>query len=53
MGKEEIEAFLTFLATKKRLSPTTQNQAFSAILFLYKEVLGIDMSKWNIQALRA
>jgi len=36
---------LTFLATKKRVSPTTQNQAFSAILFLYKEVLGIDMSE--------
>jgi integron integrase len=53
MGKEEIEAFLTFLATKKRVSPTTQNQAFAAILFLYKEVLGIDMSEWNIQALRA
>jgi hypothetical protein len=40
MGKVEIETFLTFLATKKRVSPTTQNQAFSAILFLYKEVLG-------------
>jgi len=53
MGKEEIEAFLTFLATRKRVSPTTQNQAFAAILFLYKEVLGIDMSEWNIQALRA
>jgi len=67
MGKVEIENFLTFLATKKRVSPTTQNkgtafakqnvslenQAFSAILFLYKEVLGIDMSEWNIQALRA
>jgi integron integrase len=53
MGKEEIEAFLTFLATKKKVSPTTQNQAFNAILFLYKEVLGIDMSEWNVQALRA
>jgi integron integrase len=53
MGKSEIESFLTFLATKKRVSPTTQNQAFNAILFLYKEVLGIDMSEWNIQALRA
>ena len=30
-----------------------ENQAFNAILFLYKEVLGIDMSEWNIQALRA
>ena len=36
---------MTFLTTKKRVSPTTQNQAFSAILFLYKEVLGIDMSE--------
>ncbi len=53
MGKDEIESFLTFLATQKRVSPTTQNQAFSAILFLYKEVLGVDMSEWNIQALRA
>jgi integron integrase len=53
MGKVEIETFLTFLATKKRVSPTTQNQAFSAILFLYKEVLGVDISEWNIQAFRA
>ena len=53
MGKEEIEQFLTFLAVQKKVSPTTQNQAFAAILFLYKEVLGIDMSSWNIQALRA
>jgi len=27
-------------------------QAFSAILFLYKEILGLDMSSWNIQVLR-
>jgi len=53
MGKVEIEQFLTYLAVEKKVSPTTQNQAFSAILFLYKEVLGIDMSDWNIQALRA
>jgi integron integrase len=53
MGKEEIEQFLTFLAVQKKVSPTTQNQAFSAILFLYKEVLGVDMSSCNIQALRA
>jgi len=53
MGKAQIEQFLTYLAVKKRVSPTTQNQAFSAILFLYRDVLGIDMSSWNIQALRA
>ncbi len=53
MGKEEIEEFLTFLAIKKRVSPTMQNQAFAALLFLYREILGVDMSEWNIQALRA
>ncbi len=53
MAKAEIEQFLTYLAIDKKVSPTTQNQAFSAILFLYKEVLGVDMSEWNIQALRA
>jgi integrase len=53
MAKPEIEAFLTHLAVDKKVSPATQNQAFSAILFLYKEVLGVDMSNWNIQALRA
>ncbi|HHS92956.1 MAG TPA: integron integrase [Campylobacterales bacterium] len=53
MEKPEIEAFLTHLAVDRKVSPSTQNQAFSAILFLYKEVLGIDMREWNIQALRA
>lgn len=53
MGKKEIEAFLTFLAVDKKVSATTQNQAFNAILFLYKEVLGVDIRSWNIQALRA
>jgi integron integrase len=53
LGKKEIEDFLTFLAVAKKVSPTTQNQAFSALLFLYREVLGVDISAWNIQALRA
>ena len=53
MGKKEIEEFLTHLAVNKNVSPTTQNQAFNAILFLYKEVLDIDTSEWNIRALRA
>ncbi|MEN4053268.1 MULTISPECIES: integron integrase [Sulfurimonas] len=53
MGKVELEAYLTKLATKDRVSPTTQNQAFSAVLFLYKEVLGVDTSQWNVQAFRA
>ena len=53
MGKVEIEQFLTHLAVNKHVSPTTQNQAFSALLFLYTQVLGIDLKEQNIQALRA
>jgi len=53
MGKDEIEKFLTYLAIKKKVAPSTQNQAFNAILFLYREVLGVDISNFNIQALRA
>ena len=41
----EVEAFLTYLAVAKRVSASTQNQAKSAILFLYKEVLG-DALPW-------
>ena len=39
MGAPEIEAFLTHLAVKGRVSASTQNQAKSALLFLYREVL--------------
>ena len=53
LDKNDIEHFLTYLATKRKVASTTQNQAFSALLFLYREVLGIDISEWNIQALRA
>jgi len=53
LRKEEIESFLSWLAAEQGVSPTTQNQAFSALLFLYREVLGMDVSEWNIQALRA
>ena len=40
MGAAEVEAFLTHLAVRGRVSASTQNQAKSALLFLYKEVLG-------------
>ena len=53
MGKKEIEEFLTYLAVDKNVSPTTQNQAFNAILYLYEQVLLISMKDENIQALRA
>jgi integron integrase len=39
MGKSEVEQFLTFLAVKRKIASSTQNQALSAILFMYKEVL--------------
>lgn len=43
MGAPEIERFLTDLAVKGKVSPSTQNQALSALLFLYREVLGIQL----------
>lgn len=43
LGADHVEAFLTTLATRDRVSPSTQNQALSALLFLYREVLGIDL----------
>jgi hypothetical protein len=39
----EVEAFLTHLAVEGGVSASTQNQALSALLFLYKEVLAIDL----------
>ncbi|MES2973237.1 MAG: integron integrase [Pseudomonadota bacterium] len=43
MGAPEVEAFLTMLATERRVSSSTHNQALSAILFLYREVLGSEL----------
>ncbi|WP_407276530.1 integron integrase [Halothiobacillus sp. DCM-1] len=43
MGAQEVEAFLTHLAVEGNVAASTQNQALSALLFLYKEVLGIDL----------
>lgn len=41
MGAPEVEAFLTHLAVERKVAASTQNQARSALLFLYKEVLEI------------
>ena len=51
MGAEEIEAFLTHLARNKKVAPSTQNQALSALVFLYKHVLKIKVE--GIDAIRA
>src|SRR5690349_19357061 len=40
MGAPELEAFLTHLAVERDVAASTQNQALSAIQFLYREVLG-------------
>ena len=39
MGEREITSFLSMLATRRKVSASTQNQALSAILFLYRVVL--------------
>jgi site-specific recombinase XerD len=39
MGADEVKAFLSHLATQMNVAASTQNQAFSALLFLYQEVL--------------
>jgi Phage integrase, N-terminal SAM-like domain len=38
MGADEVKAFLSHLATQTNVAASTQNQAFSAVLFLYQEV---------------
>lgn len=52
MGGKEVESFLTQLAVSGRVSPSTQNQALSALLFLYREVLEIDLP-WMESVVRA
>jgi integron integrase len=41
----DIERFLTMLAVDRKVAASTQNQALAAILFLYKEVLGIELPR--------
>lgn len=43
MGAAEIESFLAWLANERHVAPSTHTQALSALLFLYREVLGIDL----------
>lgn len=43
MGVSEVEAFLTHLAVERNVAASTQGQAKAALLFLYREVLNIDL----------
>jgi integron integrase len=52
LGVPEVSAFLTHLAVEENVAASTQNQALSALLFLYREVLGVDLSE-PLNALRA
>jgi site-specific recombinase XerD len=52
MNTPDIEAFLSHLAMNRKVSSSTQNQAFNAILFLYRDVLCIDL-KGPIDSVRA
>ena len=52
MGAVEIEAFLTHLAVTRNVAGATQNQALAALLFLYKEVLKVDLP-WLAGIVRA
>lgn len=51
MAEAEVEAFLTHLAVQERIAPATQNLAFSALIYLYREILGIELE--GVAALRA
>src|SRR4051812_32872342 len=43
MGEAEVTAFLNYLAVQRKVSAGTQNQALSALLFLYKEVIRCEL----------
>ena len=52
MGASEVEAFLSLLAVQGKVATSTQNQALSALLFLYRVVLGIQLP-WMEGVVRA
>ena len=45
MGAAEVERFLSDLAVRRKVAASTQNQAFNALLFLYREVLHEDLGE--------
>ncbi|WP_449371482.1 integron integrase [Thiomonas sp.] len=52
MGAAEVQAFLTWLAVEGQVSASTQGQALAALLFLYKQVLAVDLP-WLDEVVRA
>jgi site-specific recombinase XerD len=47
MGVQDVEAFLSMMANERKVSASTHNQALSAVLFFYHEVLSIDFPWLN------
>ena len=52
LGGEEVTAFLSWLAEERRVSASTQTQALSALLFLYRHVLMLELP-WMTEVVRA
>ena len=52
MGVAEINDFITYLVNQKSVSASTQNQAISAILFLYRNVLQIELDEKALVSIR-
>ena len=52
LGAEHVTAFLSSLATDRKVAAATQNQALSTLLFLYKDVLGVELP-WMGEIARA
>ncbi len=52
-GAHEVARFLSDLAVRRAVTASTQNQALSALLFLYREVLGIDPRGWRTWCVRS
>lgn len=50
-AENKVEKFLTYLATERNVAASTQNQAFNALVFLYKRVLGSPLE--NVRATRS
>ncbi|MEP7136696.1 MAG: integron integrase [Chloroflexota bacterium] len=52
MGVDEIKQFLAHLVSDKKIAASTQNQALSAVLFLYRHVLNMDLDETTLELLR-
>ena len=52
LGAAHVTAFLSALATERKVAASTQNQALAALLFLYREVLGVELP-WLDDVVRA